>query len=36
MSPFKTDLLYTLVYIIYPEQMFKNPEFRENPENFHL
>ena len=30
------DFGYTFVYKIYPEHEFKNPEFRENPENFHL
>ena len=43
MSPIKNpEIVYfgdfddTFVYKIYPERRFKNPEFKENPKNFHL
>ena len=31
-----TDFDNTFVNKIHPEQRFKNPEFRENPEHFHI
>ena len=30
------DFVNTFAFEIYPKHGFKNPEFRENPENFHL